>query len=86
MAYSDFSIRDLETKFGLQEERIRIFSTLSVADVQPTAWLLNELEESEEIPNLSEKSKSELMISPVFKELWRNTGKSFNLFLVTPLM
>jgi hypothetical protein len=80
MAYSDFTLRDLETKFGIQEERIRLFSTLSVADVQPTSWLLNELEESEEMPNLSEKSKSELMISPVFKELWRNTGKSFNLF------
>jgi hypothetical protein len=80
MAYSDFSLKDLDIKFGIQEERVRLFSPLSIADVQPTNWLLNELEESDEIPNMSEKSKSELMISPIFKELWRNSHKSFNLF------
>ena len=80
MAYSDFSLKDLDTKFGIQDERVRLFSSLPIADVQPTKWLLNELEESDEIPNLSEKSKSELMISPIFKELWRNSNKSFNLF------
>ncbi|MCU0469390.1 MAG: hypothetical protein MUF58_12385 [Arcicella sp.] len=80
MAYGDFTLRDLEKKFGIQEERVRLFSPINIPNVPPTQWLLTELEESDEIPNSSEKSKSELMISPVLKELWRNTAKSFNLF------
>jgi hypothetical protein len=74
MAYSDFSLADLEEKFGVTNQRKRLFE--NIAPVLPSEKLRIELAEGEEMPIKSEKAKSEWIIVPILKEL-RNRNNKF---------
>ena len=79
MAYSDFtSVSQLEDRFGLTQRKIRLFS--GVPPVTPSPLLQDDLNESAEVPLLTEKAKSEFLIVPVFKELLRRNRHQISVF------
>ncbi len=74
MAYSDFSLADLEEKFGVTNQRKRLFE--NITPILPSEKLRLELAEGEEMPIKSEKAKSEWIVVPILKEL-RNRNNKF---------
>lgn len=54
MVYSDFSLSDLEEKFGITNERKEL--SFPPDTIEPTQWLQKELADSKEMPIKSEKA------------------------------
>ena len=63
MAYSDFTLEDLETKHGLKTNIKSLFSNITF--VKPSEFLLEQLAVSQEFPMRNEKIKSELLVMPI---------------------
>lgn len=78
MAYSDYTLLQLETTFGIKNQMVRLFS--NVAAVEPSAWLLNALQLAGELPVRSEKAKSELIVMPILLELRNKNDKYFTIY------
>lgn len=77
MAYSDFTMTELSNKFGLKERKTHLFSPKTLKPVYPDEMLLRDLEEAALLPVFSEKAKSENMIAPILKEVWRKCDRQF---------
>ena len=75
MAYSDFTLSDLDEKFGVKHERTQL--KFVVNPITPSERLQSELEESKEMPIKSEKARSEWIVVPILKELRRLNNKFF---------
>ena len=43
MAYRDFTLRDLEKKFGIQNIVVSLFADVSIAQIPPGEWLAKAL-------------------------------------------
>jgi hypothetical protein len=81
MAYSDFTMSELEDKFGIRERvEPHLFDTSQLSLIKPSAILVQELEEGENLPIFSEKAKSENIITPILREIWRLCDRKFQLF------
>jgi hypothetical protein len=81
MAYSDFTMSELEEKFGVKELVVRdLLSKKFIEIIQPSQMLVQELEDGKNLPVFSEKAKSENFITPILKEIWRLCGQKFQLF------
>jgi hypothetical protein len=80
MAYSDFTIEQLEKQFGLIETRTHLFNADQLPDVQASDRLLADITEGLEFPVFSEKAKSEVLIMPVLREIRRQAGNQFSIF------
>jgi len=79
MAYSDFTLTLLERRFGLVQKK-RDFFPKPHRTITPSPSLQADLEFAESIPTFSEKSKSEHLIVPVFKEVLRNNKGKITYF------
>jgi len=75
MAYSDFTMDDLKTKFGIVHERNKL--QFKIHPIQPSDFLLKDLEWSESLLVVSEKAKSEWIVVPILKELMSINDKFF---------
>ena len=80
MAYSDFTLDQLDRLFGVAETQVRLFSEESLITIQPSERLLADVSEGQELPVFSEKAKSEMLITPVLREVRRQSGNQFNIF------
>ena len=78
MSYSSFKFKDLRKQFAIVEETDKLFD--NILPVQPTELLKNTLLTNSRLPLLSEKAKSELIISPILIELWKQNNESFTIF------
>jgi len=78
MPYSAFKYSDLRKKFGIKEERAILFE--SVKPVSPSEWLKRTLNLNSRMPMISEKSKSELIVSPILVDIWEQNNESFTIF------
>lgn len=78
MAYSDFTLYDLEEKFGIKHERKTL--QFSFQSIETSERLQLELAESTEMPIKSEKAKSEWIVVPILKELRRLNDKFFTIY------
>ncbi len=78
MAYTDFTLSDLEEKFGVKNERKSL--KFSHQTVQPSERLRAELQESTEMPIKSEKARSEWIVVPILKELRTINSKFFTIY------
>jgi hypothetical protein len=79
MAYSDFNLTMLERRFGLIQKK-RDFFPKPHRSIPPSEFLKADLEYAESVPTFSEKSKSEHLIVPIFKELLRNNRGKITYF------
>lgn len=80
MAYSDFSMYQLETQFGLQERRGVLFDKSALQPVVVSDRLRDDLADANLLPINSEKSKSEHLITPILREVWRMSGRQFTYY------
>lgn len=81
MAYSDFvSIQQLSQKFDIRVEKSDFESFKDIKEITPSERCRLDILESQKIPNMTEKAKSELIIMPVLREVMRQTNWSFSLF------
>lgn len=78
MAYTDFTLSDLDEKFGIKNERKQL--QFFAKPVIPTERLQIELEESTEMPIKSEKARSEWIVVPILKELRTRNSKFFTIY------
>ncbi len=78
MPYSDFSLNDLEVKFGVHNLRKHLFSELPL--FEPSQRLKTELSEAEEMSLKSEKAKSEWIVVPILRELRNRNDKFFTVY------
>jgi hypothetical protein len=78
MAYTEFSLSDLEEKFSVKHERTPLLFPSQL--IEPSERLKLELEESTEMPIKSEKARSEWIVVPILKELRRLNHKFFTIY------
>jgi hypothetical protein len=79
MAYSNFSLREVKIKFNLREERIILFPQ-KITPLEPSSWLLQTLEYNNDAALISEKERSELLVSPILTELRQRNHKFFSIY------
>lgn len=80
MAYSDFSMLQLARQFGLQERRRTLFGKATLTPIAATTRLLEDLADANRLPINSEKAKSEHLITPILREVWRLSGRQFTYY------
>jgi hypothetical protein len=78
MAYSDFTLSDLEEQFGVKHQRKRL--QFASKPIKPSEKLRFELDESTEMPIKSEKARSEWIVVPILKELRLLNNKFFTIY------
>ena len=81
MAYSDFDLKKVRNDFGLRiDEQPDLFA--DVTPVQPGATLANTLAETAHLAIAinTEKARSELLITPVLLDIWRQAQSQISLF------
>ncbi len=78
MSYSNFSLREVRNRFELSEERKKMFS--NIVEQNPSDWLLQTLKFNEDAALISEKERSELLVSPVLTELRQRNNKIFSVY------
>jgi len=78
MSYSNFSLREVRKRFNLSEERKILFS--NTIDQNPSDWLLQTLKYNEDAALISEKERSELLVSPILTELRQRNNKIFSVY------
>ncbi len=81
MAYSDFDLRKVRNDFSLRiDEYADLFA--EVEPVQPSAAFVATLTETSQLAIAinTEKARSEMIITPVLLELWRQAHSQVSLF------
>jgi len=79
MAYSDFlNLKQAEKKLGLTIKDINLFP-LSTPTATISQRLVEDIDYAKKMPLMSKKAKSELVISPIFKEV-KLSNQHFNYF------
>jgi hypothetical protein len=80
MSYSDFTLVKFKQQFQMQSASLNLFGNLSDFPViEPSTRLIEDIEDAKTTPTVTEKAKSELLITPVLKEMKRR-NKEFNFF------
>jgi hypothetical protein len=79
MAYRDFKLDDLRTKFGITNQETILFD--DVVPVEPSAWLKETLvRHVASIRKTTEKAVSEATISPILSEIQNRNKHKISLF------
>lgn len=80
MAYSDFSISEIEKSFGLTEKQLDLFPNRK--SIEPSSWLRETLQISLKLAlaSSSEKARSEFIIAPILLEIKKRNEKEFSIF------
>jgi hypothetical protein len=78
MAYSNFTWSEVKNKFQLTEERKRLFPQVKTIPLE--GWLKIVLEIALDTPLLTEKERSERIISPILLEMRERNQRSFSIY------
>jgi hypothetical protein len=78
MAYTDFSLATLDTKFGIRNYVKPLFEPLP--PLTPSDWLQTSLRLVQELPVRTEKAKSESIVFPILLELRNRNDKFFTIY------
>ncbi len=78
MAYSDFTLWDLESKFGITNAVVPLFD--AVPPIEPDAFLLKTIERGQTLSLRNEKIKSEAVVFPVLLDVIKRNEDFFTLF------
>jgi hypothetical protein len=78
MAYTDFTLEDLQKKFKVQNKKGRLFPTLKA--IKPSEHLKRDLQDAQNLPKRTEKAKSELVVAPILREIWRKNNPYFTIY------
>ena len=75
--YSNFKYEDLK-ELGINFRSKLLFE--NVKEVEPSDWLKQTLSKNAKIPKITEKAKSEMIISPILTELFDRNPNTFNFY------
>ncbi len=78
MAYSDFTLTKLKKQFGLEQKRVELFK--NIVEIQASQRLEWDIDEGSQMPKNTEKARSENLVSPVLKEIFRHNKEKLTLF------
>ena len=78
MAYTDFTARELTTKFNVKFKAEPLFSDLKL--IEPSSWLNETLTKGRNAGFRSEKSRSERLVSPILLELSERNKNKFTIY------
>lgn len=79
MAYSDFTLEKLKRVCSVSYKRVEFFQK-PFRTIEPTSQLVEILSDNTDLPLLTEKAKSEFLISPILHELYKSNNKQFTIF------
>ncbi len=79
MAYSDFTLETLRRDCNVDHERVS-FLAKPFREMAPSVQLAQLLTDNNQLPLLTEKSKSEFLISPILNELYRLNQPRFTIY------
>lgn len=81
MQYSDFTLDDLEEKFGIKNQVQHFEEFENVTPISEVSdWLKKSLSIAKELPVRSEKARSELIVTPILIELREMNDKFFTYY------
>ena len=84
MAYSDFSsLKQIEKDLHIERQKVVLFEKLQ--PVAPSEKLLFDMQEAKQMGLFSEKAKSEFLIVPILREIWRRNPQAMSIFSGFPL-
>ena len=69
MAYRDFTLEDLQMKFGVINSNASLFKGVELKEVPISDWLKKVLSIGRRLPLRTEKAKSELIVTPILIHL-----------------
>ena len=78
MAYGDFTLEEIEQKFGIKNRTRRLFEPM--LPIEPSEKLKEALQTAAELPVRSEKAKSETIVFPLLIELRNRNNKFFTIY------
>ncbi len=78
MAYSDFTLQAIEANFGVATRLAPLFADATPAAVP--AWLRDQLDRGLQLPLVSEKARSELIVMPVLLACRELSGEAIAIF------
>jgi len=79
MAYSDYTLQEIEEKYGLISVRKKLFQEITpISEISD--WLKYHLNLLEELSVKSEKAKSELIVMPILVEMRQKNNKYFTIY------
>jgi hypothetical protein len=79
MAYSDFTLERLKKQFNLEHEQVELF-VRPARVCEPSETLLSDLALNRNFSTFSAKAKSEFLIVPILRELYRQNPGQFTIF------
>ncbi len=65
MAYRDFTLEDLQMKFGVESGKMPLFKGVKLKKISISNWLKKVLSIGQTLPLRTEKAKSEAVVSPI---------------------
>ncbi|MCS6820453.1 MAG: hypothetical protein NZ551_01135 [Microscillaceae bacterium] len=75
MAYKQYSAKKIKNNLGIDFKQIGLFDYQTIPNVEPSAWLIENLKVSKQMALTTEKAVCEYLISPILTEIQlRNTG------------
>ncbi|MEK7433014.1 MAG: hypothetical protein AABZ74_07785 [Cyanobacteriota bacterium] len=80
MAYTDFSIFDVSKQFNISYKNESLFEFDKIESIEASDWLIESLKKSKLFSLRNEKSKSELIISPIFVEVKEKNMDKISIF------
>ncbi len=80
MAYTDFTLAELQKKFNISNQVVALFEGQDISPIQPSAVLTEQLNEAEHLPIKSEKARSEMIVAPVLLELRKINNRFFTIY------
>ncbi len=78
MAYGDFTLSEIERKFGVKNQVVSLFDNLTL--VKPSDFLKTILNDVKDLPVRTEKAKSESIVFPILLELRNRNQKYFTIY------
>ncbi len=78
MAYINFSLDELQQKFGIKNQIRSLFAPMT--PIKLSEWLKTTFENAADLPTRTEKAKSESIIFPLLMELRNNNDKFFTIY------
>jgi hypothetical protein len=78
MAYGDFTLDEIESRFGIKNRVAAIF--VQPESVSPTPSLIEALQNAAELPVRSEKARSESIVYPILVEMRKRNHKFFTIY------
>ena len=69
MAYRDFTLEDLQIKFGISSKKISLFEGIELKRTPASDWLKKSLAIGQRLSPRTEKGKSESIITPILSEM-----------------